>query len=457
MGFKLKYAGAQFAKDAVTEVRTKQDDIRDLVKVTFTSDLAEVKEIRKQRRKEEKGLEQMGARLQREGFTEAQAASLLGQGIEGAEQTLALVQQAKMYNKTFDPVAFYTVVEDPKNNISLKDAIKRMMGELKTGSGKKAMPSLGAGGKTLLGGDMSKFTQSQFDIFSAASGEDYGSVRDEISGEYEYGNIPVGEIDRTMLAFETQAEKTSRELAEAQMGKIRAEIKETEGKMGTLSPTDQRGVISYVNQSMASRVKKLFGIDIAFDETGKVIATGESKAKDLAKAGKFIGQMQAAAIDKVSNDVSFRNNVALLSEWLDKKWIPEYMAVPAPSVKGGSSATLSQKERADQESADDADTSLSKYEVAIQNSTDDDSIISAARDMLNSKIIANEQNKNKRYDYKKQITKLIREKLKAQYEAAGTPLTNELSMLIRKRATELYDKASGQNAGEVISDLAGGA
>ena len=461
MAFKIGSFAAGFANAAVDDLRTKQDDIRDLVKVTYTSDLAEARAIRKQRKAERRGLEQLGARLQREGFTEAQAASLLGQGIEGAEQTLGLVQEARVHNKTFDLAAFYTIVEDPKNNISLKDAINRTMGELRGGSGKKAMPSLGAGGKTLLGGDMSKFTQSQFDLYSAAGGEDYGSIRDEVSGEYEYGNIPVGEIDRTMLAFETPLDETQRQAAQAAINKINTEIEDLKAKRGTLSATEQSRVISYVNTNMASRVKDLFGIGISFDDEGKMIATEGTKSKDLAKAGEFIGQMHAAAIAKVSSDLNFRNNVALLSEWVDKEWIPEYQANKKAELsqanKGGSGATLSPEEISIQQNADDADNALSKHIVAIKNSTDDDSIISAARDMLNSKIITNEPNKNKRFDYKKQITKLIREKLTAQYEAAGTPLTKELSILIRRRANELYDKASVQNAGDVVSDLAGGA
>ena len=43
MAFKIGSFAAGFANAAVDDLRTKQDDIRDLVKVTYTSDLAEAR------------------------------------------------------------------------------------------------------------------------------------------------------------------------------------------------------------------------------------------------------------------------------------------------------------------------------------------------------------------------------------------------------------------------------
>lgn len=261
MAFKIGAFARGFATAAVEEKKEKENEVKELVKASYLDSLQEAKELRKERKAKREKLKELGAQLKQFGFSDAQSAGLLSMGEDGAKRLLELGQTAKINNKDFDVAAFYQVAED--SDLTLDDAINRTMGELK----KPATDQLPGFAKqtSFLGGDMTGFAKEQFGQYESSFGEDYQQLRAEAAGEYEYGELPSGTIDYSMLKLDkTEEEKLRLTIAKKQLALAEKELKEADENDLTIG--DQGSAGRYIKASIGANIAAHLGKGITYDK-----------------------------------------------------------------------------------------------------------------------------------------------------------------------------------------------
>ena len=317
MAFKIGAFARGFATAAVEEKKEKENEIKELVKASYLDSLQEAKELRKDRKAKREKLKELGAQLKQFGFSDAQSAGLLSMGEEGAKKLLELGQTAKINNKDFDVAAFYQVAED--SDLTLDDAINRTMGELKKPT-EKQLPGF-ASQTTFLGGDMTKFTEGQIGQYEKSFGESYQQLKAEAAGEYEYGDLPSGTIDYSMLKLDkTEQERLQLELARKQMEKIDAEIDEM--KAAGLTIPQQGSIANQIRDNLGNQIAQSFGVNITYDGRTGTVTGPEGEAEKIANAENRINQAVEVGIDRLNGDKAAQANIGSTITYLQDEWLP---------------------------------------------------------------------------------------------------------------------------------------
>jgi len=301
MAFKIGAFARGFATAAVEEKKEKENEIKELVKASYLDSLQEAKELRKERKAKREKLKELGAQLKQFGFSDAQSAGLLSMGEDGAKRLLELGQTAKINNKDFDVAAFYQVAED--SDLTLDDAINRTMGELK----KPATDQLPGFAKqtSFLGGDMTGFAKEQFGQYESSFGEDYQQLRAEAAGEYEYGELPSGTIDYSMLKLDkTEEEKVRLAVAQKQLALAEKELQEADDNDMTIGEQGSAG--RYIKSSIGEAIAKHFGQGITYDVDRGYIGT-KAQQDILAKAEAMLNQATSTGINFINASPSKAN------------------------------------------------------------------------------------------------------------------------------------------------------
>lgn len=294
MAFKIGAFARGFATAAVEEKKEKENEIKELVKASYLDSLQEAKELRKDRKAKREKLKELGAQLKQFGFSDAQSAGLLSMGEEGAKRLLELGQTAKINNKEFDVAAFYQVAED--SDLTLDDAINRTMGELK----KPATEQLPGFAKqtSFLGGDMTGFAKEQFGQYESSFGEEYQQLRAEAAGEYEYGELPTGTIDYSMLKLDkTEEEKIRLQMAKKQLALAEKELKDADDN--DMSISEQGSAGRYIKSSIGDAIAKHLGEGITYDpDRGYIGPKGQQEL--LSKAETMLNQATSQGINYIN-------------------------------------------------------------------------------------------------------------------------------------------------------------
>ena len=193
MGFKLSSFGAQIARRASEERRTREEEANELLKIGFVDRMETVREERKARRAKKEKLTAIGKSLEQLGISGDGVAGILATDIDEASATLKLLQESA---RTLPDFKIDDVVQaSGTSGITVQEAVDRVMGELQTT--KEA--------DSIIQTDDSFFAPSQEKLreraqeMAGAFGEDYDQIFKESAGEYVRGELPKTNIDRQAL------------------------------------------------------------------------------------------------------------------------------------------------------------------------------------------------------------------------------------------------------------------
>lgn len=193
MGFKLSSFGAQIARRASEERRTREEEANELLKIGFVDRMETVREERKARRAKKEKLTAIGKSLEQLGISGDGVAGILATDIDEASATLKLLQESA---RTLPDFKIDDVVQaSGTSGITVQEAVDRVMGELQTT--KEA--------DSIIQTDDSFFAPSQEKLreraqeMAGAFGEDYDQIFKESAGEYVRGELPKTDIDYQAL------------------------------------------------------------------------------------------------------------------------------------------------------------------------------------------------------------------------------------------------------------------
>ena len=285
MAFKFGAFARGFAEAAVEDKREKEDEIKEIIKTSYVQALDEAKELRKSRKAKREQLKSIGNQLKMMKLSDSQVAGILANGVDGAKNTLAQLQTTAVEygkaGKDFDVNTFVTAAED--SQITIDDAIDRVMGKLKTPEGGPRLPSMTQ--QSTIFGSMDKFTERQLGQLQEGFGEDLGTLQAEVAGEYEYGELPTVGIDYAKMGVEdpmAELKERATEL-EIQLAEKKLEEDDTPEKM---KGADLRAARKDILGELSAAMK----IDLKYDTDTGLITSSTATADQLALATKLASQ-----------------------------------------------------------------------------------------------------------------------------------------------------------------------
>jgi len=195
MAFKLGAFTRGFTSAAVTDKKETESEIKEIIKTSYIQQLEEAKELRKERKAKRQSLTEIGNQLKLLNLSDTQVAGILANGVSGAKNTLEQLQATAIAygkaEKAFDVNDFVTASEE--SNLTIKDAVDRVMGTLKKPAGGAKLP--GVAQQETFFGPTTKFAEGQVAQLEQGFGEEFGSLQAEVAGDYEYGELPTVGID----------------------------------------------------------------------------------------------------------------------------------------------------------------------------------------------------------------------------------------------------------------------
>lgn len=268
MGFSIGAFARGFASAAVEDKREKEDEVKDLIKTSYTVALEEAKALREKRTAKREKLKDLGNQLKMMNLSDSAVAGILSTGVSGAERQIEiLTSAAEKFGPDFDVNTFVTASEDA--NLTIDDAIDRIMGTPAVPKAGASVLPEGAQVKTLFG-TTDRAAREQLERLQGTFGEDFAQLQAEISGERQYGELPEVSIDYSMLGEKTAEEKTAQEIRELQLQKLQAEIADI-GKPEDLTATQEQSLVRGMNNILAPLVAKRFGTELSWDGANYVL------------------------------------------------------------------------------------------------------------------------------------------------------------------------------------------
>lgn len=235
MAFNWKSFATGFMEKAVDEFETEKAERKELFKLDYMDKLQRSREERDRRRNERKELDRAGKRLVSLGLSSGAAGQILEQeGAEGANALYELTSKAMASGAKINVETFVSGAYDA--NLSITDAIDRVMGELKPKEGAKpaAVGEESFFGK-LFGMDRVDEQTAQF--YQKTFGEDYGTIAAEAEGAYERTPMTgTAKIDYSQLYLEDPDAELNTQIKQAQLKKLQAESKKDD-KFKSLTPS----------------------------------------------------------------------------------------------------------------------------------------------------------------------------------------------------------------------------
>lgn len=277
MGFNLGAFARGFAERATEDRREQEDQVKDIIKASYTYTLEEAKNLRKERRAKREELKDIGNQLKAMNLSDAQVAGILGTGVNGAKRQIEILQSAAAkYGDQFDINNFVSAAEE--SNLTIDDAIDRIMGTPIVGAQQQANIPEAAQVRTLFG-TSDRVAQEQLKMMQGAFGEDFAKLQAEVSGQYQYGDLPEIKVDYTGLAAKTPDEQTEAEIKQLQLEKLQKELNEVD-KPDDLTALQEQSLVRGLNNLLAPIVAKQFGTTLSWNGTDYVLpAEASEKAR----------------------------------------------------------------------------------------------------------------------------------------------------------------------------------
>ena len=209
----------------------RREEISDLLKISFADALDRARVNRKERKAKKEALSSIGSSLTSLGLSDAQAASILAMGPDGAKTELARLQDAA--GKGFDVTTAVTAAGDA--NITISDAIAQLLGETQAVDQADRVIETGGG---MFEPD-AKFQQSVIQELAKAYGEDVDTVYAEAAGYTTGDMLKAGKIDYQALgAVRTPEEELQKKVLQKQLEKYDADIREIDAKINQFDFSD---------------------------------------------------------------------------------------------------------------------------------------------------------------------------------------------------------------------------
>lgn len=286
MAFKFGAFARGFAEAAVEDKREKEDEIKEIIKTSYVQSLEEAKELRKSRKAKREQLSNIGAQLKAMGLSDAQAAGILANGVEGAKNTLQQLQTTAIeYGKAgqeFDVNTFVSAANE--SNLTIDDAISRIMGTVKPAAGGPRLPSLTE--QTTIFGDMSKFTERQLAQLQEGFGEDLATLQAEVAGEYEFGEVPSVTIDYARMGIADPTDALRKRALELEVALAEKKLEEDDDKATAMKSADLRAA----RKDILSELGTVMRIDLRYDEDSGNIISSSGTADQIALATQLASQ-----------------------------------------------------------------------------------------------------------------------------------------------------------------------
>ena len=297
----------------------EEDRFTRLLDASFTENLKEVKQQRKEDKVRERELLAIGGDLATLGLDRDSIAAVIGTDVARATATTELLKQKAMQlGKGFNPNDI--VKASGGAGITIEEAVKRMIGEFDTTE--KAEDGIQVNDS--LFGASRKFQDKTRAALSSASGQDYGSVLQEAQGTRVRGELPTAIIDygamqdpKTKLeveAAELRLDEQRRqeainsdpavmasmklqaslvgEQSQQSLNKIKKEIEVLDKELGAkkvnkgLSASENQSLMKSLSSQLANKLQ----LDVAWTPEGGWV----TKTDDYKKAAQFATQSAQA-------------------------------------------------------------------------------------------------------------------------------------------------------------------
>ena len=285
MAFKFGAFARGFAEAAVADKREKETEVKEIIKTSYTQALQEAKELRKERKAKREQLKNIGNQLKMMDMTDSQVAGVLAKGVDGAKKTLELLQATALeygkQNKTFNVNDF--VSASTEANITIEDAVDRVMGTLKVAEGGAKLPSLAQ--QDTFFGSMDKFTERQLGQLQEGFGEDLGALQAEIAGQYEYGELPKATVDIAKMGLPDPMADLNKRAKELEIQIAEAEL-EKESKATPMKSTD----VSRARKEILGELSAKMQLDLKYDPDNDIVYSPTATNDQLVIANQLARQ-----------------------------------------------------------------------------------------------------------------------------------------------------------------------
>lgn len=278
----------------------RREEISDLLKISFADALDRARVNRKERKAKKEALSSIGSSLTSLGLSDAQAASILAMGPDGAKTELARLQDAA--GKGFDVTTAVTAAGDA--NITISDAIAQLLGETQAVDQADRVIETGGG---MFEPD-AKFQQSVIQELAKAYGEDPDRLFAEARGYTTGDLLKPGVIDYKAIGeAKSDIEQLDYEIKQEQKNKLKAEILE----LGGIDWTKERGRSSMLRQFKATFSPYVAGIlKTELSYTDQYGYNQGEKLNDLQlKAQGVVDRLSADALDALERNNGDLNEV----------------------------------------------------------------------------------------------------------------------------------------------------
>lgn len=264
MGFKLSSFGAQIARRASEERRTREEEANELLKIGFVDRMETVREERKARRAKKEKLTAIGKSLEQLGISGDGVAGILATDIDEASATLKLLQESA---RTLPDFKIDDVVQaSGTSGITVQEAVDRVMGELQT---TKEADSIIQTDDSIFAPSQEKLRERAQEM-AGAFGEDYGQIFKESEGEYVRGELPKTNIDY-------QALYRADPLADLRERALEAQVAEAEFGVANLKKNQElKSDLANLDKQLKEKNLKL--TDAKINEIQKKLNTIDIKA-----------------------------------------------------------------------------------------------------------------------------------------------------------------------------------
>jgi len=289
MAFSFGAFARGFAQAAVEDKREKEEEIKEIIKTSYTQSLEDAKDFRKERKAKREKLKSIGQQLKMMNMSDSQVAGVLSNGADGAQRTLELLQATALeygkQGKAFNVNDFVTASEE--SNLTLDDAVDRVMGTVKVPEAGADLPSLAE--QSTIFGSLDKFTQSQVSQLEEGFGEDLSRLQAEARGDLEYGELPTATVDISKMGLKDPMDDLTKRAKELDIQIKELELAEAEKGDGAFDPL-KSSVATKAQKQILGRLSTAMQIDLKYDDETGLITSPTATADQIALARKLSDQ-----------------------------------------------------------------------------------------------------------------------------------------------------------------------
>jgi len=289
MAFSFGAFARGFAQAAVEDKREKEEEIKEIIKTSYTQSLEDAKEFRKERKAKREKLKSIGQQLKMMNMSDSQVAGVLSNGVDGAQKTLDLLQATALeYGKqgrAFEVNDFVSASEE--SNLTLDDAVNRVMGTVKVPEAGADLPSLAE--QSTIFGSLDKFTQSQVSQLEEGFGEDLAKLQAEARGDLEYGELPTATVDIAKMGMPDPVDALNERAKQLDIQIKELELEEAKKGTDGFEPL-KSSVATKAQKQILGRLSTAMQIDLKYDDKTGLITSPTATADQIALARKLSDQ-----------------------------------------------------------------------------------------------------------------------------------------------------------------------